>query len=273
MGFQMEYGQEINQTSKTEKTSIFHQLRVQLDQRFQSYPNESAAYHSFEKYSKLHRRTLKRFLESKCTSYPQTLVSFYKWLFKTECEKDVIKNLDWETKNYLVTNGYNINSEKRDITSLICKSTIHYEIYLMTEDQQVISKAEVEKLYGSRGVEALNDLLLNEVVHAIDEKMITTGPIRSNEDVNYFENAAMLIPQILPWDEVKKDNFDQTIGYTLGNFIASIDDKKMIDKAFSDYKKKLCEIHERGLKAEPTKREKYIYSNLVFKPQLERKVK
>lgn len=260
---------EILAESKKE-LSIFDQLRSDLFKHFSSYQNESAAYASFEDYSGLHRKTLKRFLESNSTAYPQTLVRFYKWLFKSKCEKSVLEKLGHETKQFLATNGYNMISEKKDITQIICKSTNHLEIYLKTEDQQILTKEAIEKNYGNKGLEALNDLLLNEIITSIDEKTFTTGPIRSDESVEYFKNASILIPKMLPWEKVENNYQDESIGFTLGNIISSRQDKELINKAVSDFKKKLCHIHDRGMKASPEEREMYVYSTVIFKPLSER---
>jgi len=262
-----------NLTNGPEKGSdIFENIRGELSQKIKSYQNESAAYSSFTKETKLSKKTLLNFLQSKCTPYPSTLVSFYKWLFKADNEFEVFKQLTPEVKIYLSDNGYNFDAVKEDITTLVCKSTIHYEIYLMTEDQQVVKKSTIEKLYGSKGLDALEDLLLDEVIVAVDENTLTAGRVRSNEDVNYYMNASLKIAELLPWSAADENIFDSDIGYTLGNIIAAKQDRAMLDKAFLDFKKKLCEIHARGMRTEKSDRESFVYSTLLYKPASEREI-
>jgi len=259
-----------NSVPTSKAMSFYDNLKAELKRHLDSFQNESAAYLSFETYSGLNRKTLKRFLESNCTVYPQTVVRFYKWIFKTNCEKQVTTKLDQETKNFLVSNGYNMYSEKKDITDIVCKSGVHYEIYLMTEDQQTIRRSEIERLYGAKGTEALNDLLINEIVSSLDDNTVTTGTVRSSEDSNYYKSTASLIPKMLPWKKIETDYLDKNIGFTSGNVVVAKNDKNLLDKAYSEYLKKLCEIHERGLKTQSSERDNFIYSTLVFKPQLER---
>ncbi len=262
-----------NLANRTEQgQDLFNRIREDLSQKIGSYLNESAAYSSFVKETKLSKKTLLNFLQSKCTPYPSTLISFYKWLLKADSEYEVFKMLQPEVKVYLAENGYNLDAVKKDITTLICKSTIHYEIYLMTEDKQVIKGLTIEKLYGAKGLEAINELLLEEVIVAIDENTFTAGRVRSNEDVDYYMHAATKIAQMLPWSAADENVFDSDLGYTLGNIVASKQDRALLDKAFLDFKKKLCEIHARGMKEDKSNRERFVYSTLLYKPTSEREI-
>jgi len=85
-----------NSVSTFKAMSFYDNLKAELKRRLDSFQNESAAFLSFEKYSGLNRKTLRRFLESNRTVYPQTVVRFYKWIFKTNCEKQVTLDLDQE---------------------------------------------------------------------------------------------------------------------------------------------------------------------------------
>lgn len=251
---------------------FFETVRRGLLQRIQSFQNESAAYLSFTKETKLTKKTLLNFLQSKCRPYPSTLIAFYKWLFEAKSEPDVFEQLPSEARLYLAENGYNLDVTKKDITALICKSTIHYEIYLMTEDQQLVKKSAIEKLYGAKGLEAVNDLLMDEVIIAIDENNLTAGKVRSNEDVNYYKNAATMMAEMLPWGAADENIFDSDLGYTLGNIVSAKQDRAMLDKAFLDFKKKLCEIHARGMRANKVDRESFVYSTLLYKPTIKREI-
>jgi hypothetical protein len=261
---------EVSSSTSVCKSFLFDELREQLHTHLESFSSTSAAYSSLKKYACITSKTLKAFLESKSTPYPVTIVSFYKWLYKTECEFEVFDKLSEDMKEHLIKNGYNLSVEKKNITELISKSTIHYEIYLMTEDHQVIQKEKIQDTFGKRGIEALNDLAINEVITALDSESYTTGKVRAVESVSYYKNAACLIAQLLPWESVEENSFDPDTGYALGNFVASKKDSGLIRKTFQDFQKKICDIHERGMKEDKLDREKYIYSTLLFKPLSER---
>jgi hypothetical protein len=261
---------EVSSSTLVCPSSLFDELREQMSAHLESFSSQSAAYNSLKKYAGVTSKTLKAFLGSKSTPYPATIISFYKWLHKTESELEVYEKLSEQMKEYIIKNGYNLRVEKKNITDLICKSTIHYEIYLMTEDQQIIAKSKIVDTFGRRGLEALNELALHEVVLALDSESYTMGKVRAEETVIYYQRSASMIAEMLPWQSVEQDNFDPDTGYTLGNFVASKNDSGLVRKAFQDFQRRLCDIHEKGMKEDRENRTRYVYSTLVYKPISER---
>ena len=137
----------------------------------------------------------------------------------------------------------------------------------MTEDGQTLSKEYVSETFGKRGLEALNELLLEEIISAIDNSCFTTGFIRAKEDIQYNQEATRLIPQMFPWGKLEDNALNEDTGFSFGNFLVRKKRKKDLHKAFRDFIRKLAELHEDALKeTEPKNKLNYIYSLLLFNP-------
>lgn len=248
---------------------LYERIQIDLLERLNSFPSTSAAYASFEKYTNKDRRTLKNFLGSKSTPYPSTIVCFYKWVYKTENESEVIEQLSFELKSYLKANGYNINLEKKDLNHIIFKSNTHFEIYLMSEDNNVFSKSTVLKLYGESGKEALDELLLEEVVSAISDEEFTTGRYRADQTTKYFKEASSLIHGLVPWAQIEKNPMTKDAVANLGNFLVPKGREEEVDKLVGEFWKRLNDLHSEGLKiADSNNVTNYFYSLLLFKPKM-----
>jgi hypothetical protein len=241
-------------------------LKQDLQSHLDSYTNESAALASFERFSGLNRKTLKGFLEKGRQPYPQTIYNFCKWLYKTVEDQVIRQRLSPALHHYLAQNGYPLDVERKEIASVICKSPIHLEIYLMSEDYQIVERAQVQKIWGQQGLEAYNEFLLLEVLQAIDEERATRGKVRSIEDDEYFRLAAPLIPEMFPWDQSQALNGR----LTLGNIVVEDKDVDELRRTLSEFERKLCEIHARGVKAPEQKRLRYVFSAAIFRTTLER---
>lgn len=248
---------------------LYERIQIDLLERLDSFPTSSAAYASFEKYTRKDRRTLKNFLGSKSTPYPSTIVCFYKWIYKTEDESEVIDQLSYEVKSYLKANGYNINLEKKDLNHIIFKSKIHFELYLMSEDNNVFSRNTVLKLYGESGKDALDELLLEEVVGAISDEKITTGRYRADQTTKYFKEASSLMHGLVPWAQIEKNPMTKEAVANLGNFLVPKGKEIEVDKLVGEFWKRLNDLHSEGLKiADSSKVTNYLYSLLLFKPKM-----
>lgn len=256
-------------TTQTDELELLKEVRSELTEHLKSYQNESAAWASFEKYSGLHRKTLKGFLNSERTPYPQTLLSFFKWKYKTSEVNEIIPQLPIKTRQYLSYCGYNLQDNKKDITHIVCKSLIHYQIYLATEDNQTVKKSAIKEQYGKRGEEALNDLIAAEIIENIDQEIITTGHIRSSEDLNYLRQSMKLMQEILPWERLENDIFDQGITLSLGNMVIANKDLQELALAFGDLRRKICLLHSRGIKTAEDERQNLIYNYTYFSSSVE----
>lgn len=245
-------------------------LREEMKERLESYQNESAAFASFERFSDLNRKTLRGFLEGKRVPYPSTLVKFCKWIYKLQDERETLLKIGPELRAYLINNGYNMTAEKKDITWLITKSTIHFELYMMTEDHQLIKKSEIAEIYGKRGVEALDELLLESVLQSLDENSFTAGTIRAARDNNYYKATSRLMNELFPWDETEKNPSFSDAGLSLGNIVVSKNDEEQINRVFADFYRKLCDLHDRGMKEKMENRLRFVYSTAVYRPITER---
>lgn len=253
--------------SHLEEVDALTQSRRELADYLKSFTTESAAFSTFEKYSGMTRKTLKAFLESNRRPYPKTLFAFYKWYFKTSNDKEVTNKLSPKLKKYLLVNGHEVKFERKDIAHIVCKSSIHYELYLMTEDNQIITKDYVLEFFGKRGLDALNELVLENVISAIDENNYSTGLIRAKEDIQYNREATKLFPVMFPWDKLEENALNESAGYSFGNFLVRKDRKKDLHKAFRDFCSKVSELHEDALKEKsPQNKSNYLYSLLMFNP-------
>lgn len=247
----------------------FDEARSSLLAHFKSYHNESAAYSSFEKYSGLSRKTLKSFLNGERKPRPNTFFSFFKWLYKNHDEKEVFNSLDHEIRDYLVRQGYSVETDRKEITDIVCKSSIHLELYLMTEDNQTVSKKTIQRKYGEKGLEALHDLLLENILLAIDETTFTSGQVRGTYSNKYFKKASTLAPEIFPWERIEQNSLSKKATCSLGNIIIPSDKLDRLSKLIEDFEKGLIELHQDGLKETLDKREKFAYSLMAFKPRTE----
>lgn len=248
---------------------LYERIQLDLLERLNSFPTTSAAYASFEKLTNKDRRTLKNFLGSKSTPYPSTIVCFYKWVYKTEKESEVLEQLSFEIKNYLKANGYNINLKKKDLNHIIFKSKIHFELYLMSEDNNVFSRNTVLRLYGEAGKEALDELLLEEVVSAISDETFTTGRYRADQTTKYFQEASALMHGLVPWAKLEKNPMTKDAVANLGNFLVPKGKEEEVDKLVGEFWKRLNDLHTEGLKvANSSKVTNYLYSLLLFKPKM-----
>ncbi len=245
-------------------------LRQEMRERLESYQNESAAMASFERFSGLNRKTLKGFLDGKRVPYSSTLVRFCKWIHKVQDEKEALLKIGPELRTYLINHGYNMTAEKKDITWLIAKSTIHFELYMMTEDHQLIKRSEISEIYGKRGLEALNELLLEGVLQSLDENTCTAGTIRAARDNNYYKASARLMNELFPWDETEKNPNFSDAGLSLGNIVVSKSDEEQINKVFAELNRKLCDLHDKGMKEKVENRLRFVYSTAVYRPITER---
>lgn len=257
------------ETPVIEKQDLLFEIRQELESHLKTYQNESAAWSSFEKYSGLNRKTLKGFLTSNRVPYPQTLVNFYKWKFKTEDLNEVVKNLDGKVKQLLASQGYELGTNKKDITSLVCQTPVHLEIYLMTEDGQTVKKSRVKEVYGKSGEDALHDLVMEDVVHLIDGETIIAGSVRSSQDLNYYKQAFKQLLAILPWGKLENNLMDESISLSLGNVVVANKDMQELARAFGDFHKKLCQLHVRGLKTKADERSNIMYNFSYFHSSLE----
>lgn len=258
------------QPTSSLSSDLLGSFREQLQEKLSSYNNESAAYASFERYSGLSRKTLKGFLEHARRPYPNTLIAFNKWLFKTEDEQFVVSQLSAEVRSYLVKSGYNLSSQKKDMTNLVCKTSIHTELYLLTEDHQIIKRSEIVAFFGQRGLEALNELVFEGIIQALDEESYTAGLIRACDDVKFYKETTKMIQEMCPWTELALDPGLSDVGVSAGNLIISDQDEDELNRLLLDLRKKLCVLHEKGLKLPQDKQRRYVFSTLFFRPSLER---
>lgn len=258
----------IEPTLESFESDLLMSVREDLAEHLKSFQNESAAWASFEKYSGLNRKTLKGFLTNNRSPYPQTLVNFYKWKFKTTDLNEVISNLDAKVRQFLANNGYDLGASKKDITHIICKTSIHYEIYLHTEDGQSIRKSEVLRLYGLRGEEALTEMLLEDILHAVDGETIMAGSVRSSQDLNYYRQSFKTFYDLMPWKKLEDNLFDENTTLSLGNIVVPEKELQDLARVFGDFQKKICQIHARGLKAPMSERKNIIYTFSYFSTPL-----
>jgi hypothetical protein len=248
---------------------VLEVIREELRAFFKTYNNESAAFSSFERFSGLNRKTLKGFIDANRRPYPSTLISFYKWYYKTEKLNEIATKLRPEVMAYLASNGLDVAIEKKDITAFVTRSSIHYEIYLLTEDQQVIKRSDLERDYGLRGLDALNDLLIENIVLAIDENTFTTGRIRAEHNLDYYEKSSAMISGLIPWSKIKNKEVSQRgMKLSLGSLVITPSEYGDLNKLFGDFNKRLCDIHAKAMKKPLKERQTMVYSVMGLTPSM-----
>jgi hypothetical protein len=260
----------ITTTESAVQTDALALLQEMLQDQLSTYQNESAALSSFERFSGLNRKTLKGFLDKGRQPYPQTIYRFCKWLFKTADDQVIRSSLPAALHHYLAQHGYALDVERKELRSLVCKSPQHLEIYFLTEDHQVVQRSKVRQAWGEQGLEALHELLLHDLVQALDDEHFTRGKVRAIEDMNFYCEAAKLAPHLFPWKQDASNPLARLGRISVGNIVVSSDDRDELRQAFQDFEDRLCQIHARGMKEVQEKRLRYLFSASIFRPTLER---